>query len=131
MRLLRVILVLGACFHLTGGHWGVLQGIAWAKMLVEYSSQDGLLEGARKTFDGAHPCGLCRSIAAAKESEKQTDPLTSKTRDLELKPVPVPLPARLVDAFGSGHDRGPVPEPAGLPASVPSAPPSPPPRAAA
>jgi hypothetical protein len=69
VRPARLLFVLLALCHLTGGHWGILQGVAWAKMLADYSSESGWVEGARKTFDGKHPCDLCRSIAASKEQE--------------------------------------------------------------
>lgn len=91
MRVLRVILVLGAILHLTGGHWGVLQCVAWTKMLVEYSTEEGLLEGARKTFDGEHPCCMCKSIAAAKQQEKKEPlQLPSGLKDLAFKDLMPP-----------------------------------------
>lgn len=91
MRVFRVILVLGAILHLTGGHWGILQGIAWAKMLVEYSQADGLLEGARKTFDGQHPCCMCKSIATAKERESGKDrPALPGIEKFSLKELRLP-----------------------------------------
>lgn len=40
-----------------------LQGIAWMGMLARYSTEFGLSEGLRKTFDGKHPCTLCRRIS--------------------------------------------------------------------
>ncbi len=80
MRIVRAIFVIGALLHLGGGHWGVLQGIAWAKMLVEYSQADGLREGVVKTFDGEHPCEMCASISKGRESEKR-DPLAPVRAD--------------------------------------------------
>ncbi|MCU0796807.1 MAG: hypothetical protein MUF31_12840 [Akkermansiaceae bacterium] len=96
MRVFRVILVLGAILHLTGGHWGVLQCVAWGKMLVDYSQKDGLLEGARKTFDGEHPCCMCKSIAAAKQQEKK-EPLQAPAniKDLSLKDLMPPASGAL------------------------------------
>lgn len=93
MRILRVILVLGALLHLGGGHWGVLQAIAWTKMLVEYSQADGLREGVVKTFDGAHPCEMCESISKGRESEKR-DPLAPiRAENFKLKDL---LPMNVV-----------------------------------
>jgi hypothetical protein len=74
VRIIRIILVLGAILHLSGGQWGVLQGIAWTKMLIEYSQADGLRQGIIKTFDGEHPCEMCKSISKSLESEKKQDP---------------------------------------------------------
>lgn len=92
MRFVRYLLVLGAILHLSGGQWGILQGIAWAKMLVDYSQADGLREGIKKTFDGEHPCELCKSISKSRESEKQ-DPRTPLRVDgfslKDLLPFPI------------------------------------------
>jgi hypothetical protein len=62
-----------ALFFIIGGHWGMLQTVAWASMIWTYTTQDGsMLEGAKRTFDGAHPCSMCRSIQSAKKEEKQS-----------------------------------------------------------
>jgi hypothetical protein len=71
-RIARIVIALLGCLHLCGGHWGVMQVVAWSQMLVDYSSQDGLLEGAMKTFDGEHPCCMCEAIAAGKKLEAQS-----------------------------------------------------------
>jgi hypothetical protein len=67
----RIIIALLGCLHLCGGHYGVLQALAWSKMLVDYSQQDGLVVGAIKTFDGNHPCCLCKQIGAAKKADTE------------------------------------------------------------
>ena len=92
VRCLRVILVLGAFLHLSGGHYGVLQCIAWSKMLIEYSSTDGLLEGAQKTFDGTNPCDMCRSIVSAKQVRCQHEEQAPApgTEQLSLKDLRIP-----------------------------------------
>jgi hypothetical protein len=54
-KALRIIVAVLGCLHLCGGHYGVVQALAWSKMLVDYSQRDGLVEGAIKTFDGKHP----------------------------------------------------------------------------
>ena len=99
VRCLRVILVLGAFLHLSGGHYGVLQCIAWSKMLIEYSSSDGLLEGARKTFDGENPCDMCRSIAAAKQERSQHEEQAPApgAEQLSLKDLRIPPMVSLED----------------------------------
>ncbi|MEI8292644.1 MAG: hypothetical protein WCG66_01500 [bacterium] len=74
-----------ALFFIIGGHWGVLQSIAWAGMIWTYTTQDGsILVGAEKTFDGTHPCSMCRSIKAAKQQEKKTPEILSATKKNEL-----------------------------------------------
>ena len=60
-----------AMFSIAGGHWAVLQSVAWAGMLADYTRASGsLLTGVEQTFDGEHPCALCREIAVAKGREQ-------------------------------------------------------------
>ncbi len=42
-------------------------------MLVENSQRTTLVEAVKRTFDGAHPCGLCKQIAGGKAHEKKSD----------------------------------------------------------
>ena len=56
-----------------GLHWAVLQSIAWAHMVVDYSSEGNLKQALVKTFDGKHPCALCKQIARGKQSESKTE----------------------------------------------------------
>jgi hypothetical protein len=74
-----------ALFFIIGGHWGVLQTVAWANMIWTYSTQDGsVLAGAKKTFDGEHPCNMCDSIKEAKKQEKKAPEILSATKKIEL-----------------------------------------------
>jgi len=70
-RIVRILVAVLGCLHLCGGHWGVMQVIAWSNMIVDYSAQDGLIEGAKKTFDGEHPCGMCKAIAEGRKQESR------------------------------------------------------------
>jgi hypothetical protein len=90
-----------ALFFIIGGHWGVLQTVAWANMIWTYSTQDGsVLAGAKKTFDGEHPCNMCDSIKEAKKQEKKSPEILSATKKIELFALndanflPVPVSAR-------------------------------------
>jgi hypothetical protein len=81
----------------SGGHWMALQSIAWARMLLEYSRTDSLVAAMEKTFDGRHPCCMCRRIQEARRQEqRQKPPLLKweKQRELwlEARRVSVPLP---------------------------------------
>jgi hypothetical protein len=58
-------------FAASGGHWMMLQSVAWTRMLVAYSHDGQLVEALAKTFDGKHPCALCKTIQRAKDSEPQ------------------------------------------------------------
>ncbi|MDE1170681.1 MAG: hypothetical protein PW734_05650 [Verrucomicrobium sp.] len=60
-----------ALFVLAGGHWAVLQSVAWARMVVEYSHEGGLERGVAQTFDGAHLCPLCMKVQQAKKAEEK------------------------------------------------------------
>lgn len=51
-----------------GLHWGLLQAIAWTGMLVDYSRGATLSEAIHKTFDGQHPCKLCKMVDEGKSS---------------------------------------------------------------
>ena len=66
--------MIAALLTLGGAHWVVLQSVAWTTMLVEHSRGGPLLEAVKQTFDGAHPCSLCRQIEAGRKSEKQQEP---------------------------------------------------------
>jgi hypothetical protein len=39
-------------------------------MLVDYSATAGLAEGVTMTFDGQHPCRLCKALADNSRKEK-------------------------------------------------------------
>ena len=41
--------------------------------MVNYSQDGTVGEALVKTFDGRHPCGLCKAIAAGKKSEKKSE----------------------------------------------------------
>jgi hypothetical protein len=56
-----------------GLHWTFLQVVAWTGMVLTYSQEVPVTEAVVKTFDGKHPCSLCKEIAKGKHSEKETD----------------------------------------------------------
>ena len=58
-----------------GGHWGVLQVVAWTKMLHGFSQEKGMLTAVKETFDGAHPCAMCKSIQKGQQEEQKQNPL--------------------------------------------------------
>lgn len=61
-----------ALFLVLGGPWVVLQTVAWTKMVIDYSERSSVPEAFSKTFDGNHPCGLCKKITKAKEGERKS-----------------------------------------------------------
>ena len=64
----RLLLVLALLVSI-GGHWALLQSVAWTQMLVERSQKGSLMEAVKTTFDGAHPCELCKRIANNHDEE--------------------------------------------------------------
>jgi len=71
----------------TGLHWAALQTIAWTTMFAaNLSSQQSLTEAVAQTFDGEHPCPLCKAIAAGKKSEKKSEAITPVLK-MEFPPV--------------------------------------------
>ena len=90
-RLAR-LLVLIAAVQILGGHWAVLQTVAWAKMLVDYSQQDSLSVAVAKTFDGEHPCQLCHTVKEGRQEEqkKQTPTTIAKLDAVLAQAVQIP-----------------------------------------
>jgi hypothetical protein len=68
-HVLLVVALLGAI----GAHWAVLQSVAWTTMLADNLRTTTLAEAVQKTFDGQHPCCLCKQIDFAKKSEKKVE----------------------------------------------------------
>ena len=71
-RLARAIVIL-ALWYSIGGHWIALQSMAWATMLLDYSQQCSFKQAIVQTFDGAHPCDMCKHVSKGKASEKDPD----------------------------------------------------------
>lgn len=67
---------IGICLVLTlslGLHWALLQTVAWTGMLVRYSREGSLAEAIAKTFDGRHPCSLCKVVAQSKAEQRDKE----------------------------------------------------------
>ena len=66
-------LVVFALVLTMGGHWAVLQSVAWLTMFVNYSRTAPVMVALEKTFDGRHPCKLCKAVEEGKRSEKKQE----------------------------------------------------------
>jgi hypothetical protein len=99
-RLLNIgrYVLLGILFVSLNGHLALLQTLAWGNMLVSYSQQASLSEAAKKTFDGEHPCSLCKVVSESKKQEQKKPFLKS-----EIK-LDITLPTSLSLADISGMD---------------------------
>jgi hypothetical protein len=66
---LLVVALLGA----TGGHWAVLQTVAWTDMLTGNLQTHSFTEAVTRTFDGEHPCKLCKQISTGRQAENKSE----------------------------------------------------------
>jgi hypothetical protein len=64
-----------ALLQILGGHWALLQTSAWLGMIVQYSQRAGLKAGFAQTFDGEHPCSVCKAIQDGKKQEQKKAPV--------------------------------------------------------
>jgi hypothetical protein len=72
VRIGKISLVF-ALASMLGAHWALLQTVAWTTMLADNLQSNSFQVAAEKTFDGKHPCCLCKAIAAGKKSENKTE----------------------------------------------------------
>ena len=79
-------LVVVALVTTTGLHWAALQSVAWTTMLADNLRTQSLTEAVQHTFDGKHPCCLCKAIAAGRKSEQKKE-FTAPMQKLEFPPV--------------------------------------------
>jgi hypothetical protein len=127
-RFSRVMLVLVLSLSL-GAHWAVLQTVAWTGMLLSYSRAAGFAAGVSATFDGKHPCQLCRIIKQAREAEDKPAP-QDQSNPLKVEKLIAILTAKPV-LLRSLADFQHAPSLGCVPPARSEPPPKPPPRAAA
>jgi ssDNA-binding Zn-finger/Zn-ribbon topoisomerase 1 len=75
-RIMSLVMT-AALFLSAGGHLALLQGVAWATMIRDYSRTGTMTAAVEKTFDGKHPCPLCKKITAQRAAEQKA-PATVK-----------------------------------------------------
>jgi hypothetical protein len=51
----------------------LVQEVAWVNMLVTYTQESGLKRGVIETFDGEHPCEMCKTAENLRQ-QKGEDP---------------------------------------------------------
>ncbi len=112
-----------AVFSLAGGHWAVLQTVAWAQMLRDYSEGATVAEAVEKTFSGEAPCSMCKNIAAARQQEKKEPASVKVEKKTEIFLLPAHgflnkriardfcYPAVVDKIFSLRSDAPPVPVP--------------------
>jgi hypothetical protein len=60
-----------ALFISAGGHWAVLQSVAYTRMLVEFAQQGPLSTAVEKAFDDRYACSLCPKIRHGCDNERK------------------------------------------------------------
>lgn len=73
LRKLGYPLVFLALLGLCGGHWWIVQGVAWAGMVQDYSAHTSLIRAVGMTISGEFPCAMCAKIAESKKHEAQPE----------------------------------------------------------
>ena len=71
-RKMGFLFMVVAVITATGTHWAFLQTVAWTTMLADNLRNGSFVEAVQNTFDGKHPCSLCRQIATGKNTEKKS-----------------------------------------------------------
>ncbi len=68
------LVVAALCLSL-GVHWALLQSLAWTGMLLSWSHEVSLVEAVKNTFDGEHPCPLCKAVESGQQQAPKSAPL--------------------------------------------------------
>jgi len=69
-----------ALFLTTGGHLAILQGVAWTKMVRDFSRTESISKAIEKTLDGQHPCHLCKTITETGAGKKDDGMASAKIK---------------------------------------------------
>lgn len=90
---------------LIGGHWGMLQVVAWTGMLIDYSRDNTFVEAIGMTFSGEYRCSICQQvddgIAADLGDDRKAPGKVAKTVKLDavVLAVVVTIPAPIVQSL--------------------------------
>jgi hypothetical protein len=69
-----------------GLQWGVVQIVGWVNMTVEYSHTATISDALLMTFDGKHPCKLCKLVEKAHKGTDKEDQ-RAPDKKFEVKPL--------------------------------------------
>jgi len=110
------ILMIIALLAINGAHWVTLQTVAWTAMFTQNLRSGSLEQAMTKTFDGRHPCCLCKQIAAGKKSESKSEfSFSLKKLEFASEKIVITLTPPTQFSFLSHPDTqtsGLIPEPA-------------------
>ena len=124
MRFAKFLLVCALMVSI-GGHWLVLQSVAWTTMFAaNLANHASVREAVSQTFDGQHPCELCKVVRAGKQSEQKSELPSPTLKKLEfvnnaprfvfVSPSQFTRRVAPVEFFVSHTFAPPVPPPRGL-----------------
>ncbi|HMJ05823.1 MAG TPA: hypothetical protein VK474_06160 [Chthoniobacterales bacterium] len=88
----RGTLIAALCVSI-GAHWAVLQSVAWATMIVDYSQRVPLSTAVAQTLSGKHPCNLCKGIAQAQHDQRKAAALPTTLKPDLICPARTTVPA--------------------------------------
>ncbi|CAN5780205.1 hypothetical protein BH11VER1_BH11VER1_22600 [soil metagenome] len=69
MRRFALCFLMAGLFLSIGLQWACLQTAAWVGMVVRYSQAVSLYKAVEMTFDGEHPCKLCKAVKSGQENQ--------------------------------------------------------------
>jgi hypothetical protein len=106
MRRLTLLFVLVAFVFSCGGQWYVLQAVAWANMVRDYSNMVPFSQAVEMTLSGKYPCALCHLIAERKNSENDKLATIEKQEKIFSSSLiaAVPIQPGVVRYFFSGDN---------------------------
>ncbi len=99
LRKFSRILVILALLASVGGHWALLQSVAWTRMIIERTQAESFAAAVQTTLDGEHPCDMCKRITEGQQQEQHEEKAPAKVKlDLlcELRPVAIEPPSQPV-----------------------------------
>ncbi|HKQ39181.1 MAG TPA: hypothetical protein VJ063_13980 [Verrucomicrobiae bacterium] len=115
----KCLVVLSAVLA-TGAHWVFLQSVAWVGMTVDFSRTEAIGTALQKTFDGQHPCALCKLVDEGRKAERNAEMLKAqpkldlfceRSHDIVNDPLPFSSPVPILLHHTMRPQAPPVPPP--------------------
>lgn len=72
-----------AYFFSIGGHWYLVQTVAWGKMFMEFSRTERVDVALEKTLSGKNPCKICRFVEKNRKSAEDTSSIPFEIKNKE------------------------------------------------
>jgi hypothetical protein len=94
-RVIEIVLAL-SFLCASNAHLPVLQIVAWAGMITKYSQQRSLAEAVKMTFDGEHPCRMCKAIKKQQEQAPSLEEIKIASKPVYFLQWPIPWIQQLI-----------------------------------